>query len=207
MKAADVGGRQGFGPVRPEAHEPVFHADWERDAFALTIAMGASGLWPLDRGRFERESLPPAEYYGASYYEIWFAALEKLVNETGALSNPAPPARVLRADEVRPRLAAGGPTSRHGPAPRFDRGDIVRVRRGNPAHHTRVPAYVRGSVGTITALHGAHVFPDTNAHGGGEAPQPLYTVAFKATDLWGPDTTADEVCLDLFEPYLDGVTG
>ncbi|RPH59831.1 MAG: nitrile hydratase subunit beta, partial [Burkholderiales bacterium] len=31
----DLGGMHGFGPVRPESGEPVFHAEWERRAFAL----------------------------------------------------------------------------------------------------------------------------------------------------------------------------
>jgi len=25
----DMGGMQGFGPVLPDAHETLFHADWE----------------------------------------------------------------------------------------------------------------------------------------------------------------------------------
>ena len=36
--AQDMGGVDGFGPVRPEANEPVFHAEWERRAFALCFA-------------------------------------------------------------------------------------------------------------------------------------------------------------------------
>ena len=39
--AQDLGGMMGFGPVQPEAHEPVFHADWERRAFAITLASGS----------------------------------------------------------------------------------------------------------------------------------------------------------------------
>ena len=39
----DMGGMHGFGPVEPEPDEPVFHAEWERRAFALTLAMGANG--------------------------------------------------------------------------------------------------------------------------------------------------------------------
>ena len=31
----DMGGMQGFGPVQPEADEPVFHADWEARCLAL----------------------------------------------------------------------------------------------------------------------------------------------------------------------------
>ena len=33
----DLGGAQGHGPVIPEPNEPVFHADWEKRAFALTL--------------------------------------------------------------------------------------------------------------------------------------------------------------------------
>ena len=43
-----MGGQHGFGPVEPEPDEPVFHAEWERRAFALTLAMGATGEWNLD---------------------------------------------------------------------------------------------------------------------------------------------------------------
>lgn len=199
---ADLGGRHGFGPVRPEPDEPAFHADWERIAFALTLAMGASGPWTLDRSRYVRESLPPARYYAASYYEIWFAALERLVAECGVLAEDARPVARLERDAVRARMAAGTPTERPGPAPVFAPGQRVTVRPARPETHTRVPSYVRGRAGTVTAVHGAFVFPDTNAHGGGESPVPLYTVAFAARDLWGEDTTADEVRLDLFEPYL-----
>ncbi len=38
--AQDMGGMHGFGAVEPEPNEPVFHADWEKRAFALTLAMG-----------------------------------------------------------------------------------------------------------------------------------------------------------------------
>ena len=66
------------------------------------------------------------------------------------------------------------------------------------------PRYVRGRVGVIERLHGAHVFPDTHAHGRGEDPHPLYSVSFGAQELWGPDAQArDSVRLDLWEPYLE----
>jgi nitrile hydratase len=62
----DMGGAQGFGPVQPEVHEPVFHAAWERRALALTLAMGATGQWNIDMSRSRRESLPPADYLNCS---------------------------------------------------------------------------------------------------------------------------------------------
>ncbi len=56
----------------------------------------------------------------------------------------------------------------------------------------------------VERLHGAHVFPDVHARGGGEDPRHLYTVRFAARELWGPDAPEhDRVSLDLWEPYLE----
>ena len=61
----------------------------------------------------------------------------------------------------------------------------MRTAAVQPPHHTRLPGYARGKVGVIERIHGAHVFPDTNAQELGESPQWLYTVAFDAQELWG----------------------
>ena len=45
----DMGGMDGFGPVEIEKDEPIFHAEWERRAMALTVAMGFQGLWNIDK--------------------------------------------------------------------------------------------------------------------------------------------------------------
>ena len=50
--AQDLGGMMGFGPVVPEPVKPLFHANWEPRAFALTLAMGATGEWTIDMARF-----------------------------------------------------------------------------------------------------------------------------------------------------------
>src|SRR5947209_20204830 len=84
--AHDMGGLHGFGAVEPEPDEPVFHAEWERRAFALTLAMGMPGGWNIDMSRQARESLPPAEYLTMTYYEIWVAGLEKLMAERGLVA-------------------------------------------------------------------------------------------------------------------------
>lgn len=213
----DLGGHHGFGPVTPEKDEPLFHAPWERKALALTLAMGGTGTWSIDESRHARESLPPADYLSFSYYRIWLTALENLLsthglaskNElaAGHASDPARPVkRVLEAGKVAAALAAGGPCDRPPVAAAgFAIGDRVRSRLQNPATHTRLPAYATGRPGTIHAIHGTHVFPDTNAHGGGENPQWLYSVRFAATDLWGADTTASDVFIDMWEPYLERV--
>ena len=52
----DLGGMMGFGPVCPEANEPVFHGQWEKRALAITLASAALGEWNLDMGRHARES-------------------------------------------------------------------------------------------------------------------------------------------------------
>ena len=67
----DLGGRQGLGPISPvpEAEEPVFHTDWERRVFAMTLATGMLGQWNIDESRFARESQHPADYLRNSYYD------------------------------------------------------------------------------------------------------------------------------------------
>lgn len=215
--AHDMGGAMGFGPVVPEADEPAFHAEWERRAFAATIAMGFTGQWNIDMSRSAREDVPPGQYLGSSYYEVWFNALERLLIERGlatpeeitsghALVPPKPGIRAVPREGVAPALARGAPSLRDVSAPaRFAAGDRVRTVVMNPVHHTRLPRYARGKPGTVIALHGAHVFPDTHARGLGEQPQWLYTVEFSAQDLWGPQSTASSVCVDCWESYLEAV--
>ncbi len=218
----DMGGRFGDGPVTVDSEDaPVFKKDWHARALAVTLAAGALGQWNLDSSRHARERLSPRDYMRFSYYEKWIAALADLLVEKGIVtrdelragqaSGPAPDAlraRRLDAAAVAPTLRRGGPTDRAGPAPRFAPGERVRLRRARHAHipggHTRLPGYAGGQVATVLHSHGAHVFPDSNAHGLGEAPQPLYTVALRAADLWlAPEHPDDEVTFDAFEPYLE----
>jgi len=212
----DLGGAHGFGPVSPEPNQPVFHAEWEKRAFALVLAMGATGAWTLDMSRHARERIPPAEYLGSGYYEIWFAGLRRIVVECGLVSQDelasgrsAGPGRALprklSPETVPAVLAKGGPTERPATAAaKFKPGDRVRAKMMHPTGHTRVPRYVRGRAGRIASAYGAHVFPDASAAGQGEEPRWLYSVAFDAAELWGPAGRAgDEVLLDLFEPYLE----
>ncbi|ADZ69248.1 nitrile hydratase subunit beta [Polymorphum gilvum] len=215
--AQDLGGMMGFGPVQPEPHEPPFHAEWERRAFAITLAMGAAGSWSLDASRFARESLPPARYLTSSYYQIWLAGLERLLEERGlvgadeiatghALTPPKPVRRVLKAADVAATLGRGGPVDRPPTAPaRFAVGDAVLARNMHPEGHTRLPRYVRGRAGVVEAIHGCHVFPDSNAAGRGEQPSWLYGIAFRGRELWGEGTDPRLVVrVDLWEPYLEG---
>jgi nitrile hydratase len=88
--------------------------------------------------------------------------------------------------------------------PRFAVGQAVRAKKINPTNHTRLPRYARGNVGLVDCIHGAHVFPDGNAHFRGEKPQHLYSVRFSARELWGEAAAErDTVYIDLWEDYLE----
>jgi nitrile hydratase subunit beta len=211
--AHDCGGMMGYGPVTPEKNEPVFHEPWEARMFALMSAIGDVGGWTLDDDRAACESMHPGAYIATSYYEHWLNGIEILLAKHGLATaqemasgkaasqpkrvTPTPP------DGVWPAVTAPGSYERkvEGP-PLFKPGDRVRAKLLNPAHHTRLPRYLRGHVGEIVHWHGAHVFPDSNASGQGEDPRHLYTVRFRAADIWGKDTR-DMIHADLWEPYLE----
>lgn len=212
--AHDMGGMDGFGPVRPEIDEPVFHEPWHARAMALTVAMAAHRRWTLDAMRSARERLGAIRYLNLSYYERWILALTERMVATGLVTRGelasgtpegAPGTPPLRAEGVMPMLLRGGPTARELAAPpRFAPGDQVRTSRAAPAHHTRLPRYARGAQGVVVIAHGGHVFADTSAQGLGEAPQHLYAVRFAARALWGDrGDPRDSVTLDIWESLLD----
>jgi len=202
---ADLGGQNVRGAIVPEPEGELFHAPWEPRVMALVVAMGPTGLSNIDMNRAARETLP--NYRDLSYYEIWLAALEKLLLQKGVLGDAPPaPKQVLRADLVAAVIGKGSPAARApvGPA-RYALEDRVRTVAAQPEHHTRLPAYARGKVGVVERVHGAHVFPDTNAQGLGESPQWLYTVAFDEKELWGAQGPKQHstISVDAFEPYLE----
>jgi nitrile hydratase len=108
--------------------------------------------------------------------------------------------------EMVPAVVSTGASARvhEHVAPRFRPGDRVRIRNINPTTHTRLPAYVRGKLGTVEQDYGVFVFPDTHAHGKGEKPQHCYSVRFAARELWGSEASdRDTLRVDLFDDYMD----
>lgn len=217
----DMGGRIGDGPVVPDpADAPVFEHDWHARALAVTLACGSLGKWNIDVSRHARERLSPKDYTRFSYYEKWISALADLLVENGVLTREdlrgqgdAGPhvlaSRALKAEAVSAVLAKGGPANRDSDiAAAYRPGDRVKTRHpGGSAlvdgGHTRLPDYAAGACGEILLQHGAHVLPDSNAHGLGEMPEPLYAVAFKAGELWAhPEHPNDDIVLDLWQSYL-----
>jgi len=214
----DLGGMDNFGPVRPAADEPLFHAPWEGRVLALTLAAGALRRWNLDQMRFQREQLPPALYLSSSYYEIWTRSLETALVAAGLVTpdelatgrpegSPGEAAAVPWS-ALGPVLRRGGPTDREPAAPaRFGPGDAVRTRDVHPRGHTRLPRYARGVAGVVERVHGPHVYPDRHAATFGppfdQRPEWLYTVCFAATDLWDDAEPGGRVSIDAWEPYLE----
>jgi nitrile hydratase beta subunit len=197
----DMGGMDGFGPVMREEHEPVFHSRWEARLFGLLAACRRTGN--ADEFRHAIERIPAPRHLNSSYYERWLDALQILLIEKGMLSRdellargadpPIPAQAPMRLKPMPPRRARA----------RFRPGDPIVARNLNPAGHTRLPRYVRGKRGVVRRDWGIYAFPDTNAHGGGERPQHVYSVAFKARELWGASAASrDWVYIDLWEDYL-----
>lgn len=213
--AHDMGGMHGFGRVRDEPEDERFHGEWERRAFALTLACGGLGKWTIDEGRSSREHQPPAQYLANTYYEQWLHGLETLLVakglvtaeelRTGKAAGPKPEGvEPIGAGQVSRALQQGSPYTREtNQAPRFALGDRVRVRNDHPVSHTRAPRYVRGRTGTVVLHHGAHVYADASAKGERGVAHHLYNLAFDATELWGADAQGGAVHLDLWEPYLE----
>ena len=215
-----------------ENSEPTFKHEWHAKAWAITLAAGALGEWNLDVSRHYRECLPPKDYMNYSYYEKWLAGLTNLLvdkklvsieelkkfislvqknNSTEDLKeNVKLDKRTWLAKDVQKTLGWGGPSLRKTDiTPSHRIGDSVITLKYNPNEnviggHTRLPSYAMGCEGKIFSYNGTHVFPDKNAHGIGENPLPLYTVEFKASELWGlaAENGNDKIYLDLWEPYL-----
>lgn len=211
--AHDCGGMMGFGPVRAGSDEPVFHAPWEARMFALMMAVGDIGGWTLDEDRAACEAMEPGHYITSSYYEHWLSGLEQLLQKhalasageiaSGIAACEGKPVKPTAAEDVWTAVTAPGGYARDVAAqPLFRPGDKVRTRQMNPVHHTRLPRYLRGHVGEVIACHGAHVFPDSNSRGLGEDPRFLYTLRFRAADIWG-NGSRDLIHADLWEPYLE----
>lgn len=210
----DLGGMQGFGPVVAEPDEPVFHHEWERRAFAVTLALGMLGRWNLDMSRFARENRDPVDYLTSSYYELWHKGLERLAVDKGlvseeelragrALGSRDPSLVAPDAATAMKLLANSRGAKLDDPvAPRFAVGERVRVKNLNPPTHTRMPRYCRGKLGVVHLDHGVYVFPDTHALGLGPKPQHCYGVRFSAEELWG-EPRHDVVHLDLWDDYLE----
>ncbi len=125
----DMGGMQCYGPVLPEPNEPLFHAPWERRAMAVTVAMGATGMWNIDMSGSRAKACRRRYIFRPAITKSGFAALEAMLAQRGiavpgqvATGEPARPARVPDGEAMRAALARGGTDAARGNAPGTVRG-------------------------------------------------------------------------------------
>jgi nitrile hydratase len=215
----DMGGMHGFGRVVEPGSELAYHEAWEPRVFAIQMLVGVEGLGAGPGGRPVREEMEPADYLAASYYERWLYSAEQRLLRKGTIA-------AGEVEGVMERLAAGESVPEHNDAAmaermmadlravypmdappadvRFDPGQRVRVKRMHPAGHTRCPRYARGGLGVIESVRGADRLPDRAVYGEEVPPEPVYSVAFRSEELWGPsEETPWMVLLDLWDSYLD----
>ncbi|MEO8668447.1 MAG: nitrile hydratase subunit beta [Bauldia sp.] len=212
----DLGGRLGFGPIDVHEPEEQFHHDWEERTLAIIRAMTRPIPWSIDWFRYVRELIEPVDYLSRPYYDQWLQTYAAMMIDAGAASVEefaagqsltAPRAGMPAPMAPRDVAAATTRLSRFERAidaePAFAVSDRVRAKRESATGHTRLPGYARGRTGTVEAVRGAFVFPDTNMTDDGPA-KSLYTVRFAATELW-PEAAGrpDSVFVDLWESYLE----
>jgi nitrile hydratase len=204
----DMGGMHGFGPIDREEHGL---ADWERRVLWIQRLASRAASINGDALRYGIEQMHPADYLQASYFERWLTSNEYNLIQAGVLAEGELDTRVPPPTRWPTTVGAGPPPGEgiHVPAsaegtPRFAAGDSVIARNMNPAGHTRLPRYARGKRGVINRVYDPETLPDTNAHGLGKHPQPVYSVRFEARELWGDSAEPNSsVAIDLWECYLE----
>jgi len=206
----DLGGMHGFGKVWTTPEGTAFHSESEKRIFGVMMALMAGGWCDTDGFRADVEGLPLKIYARECFPWNYLAGMEKQLEERGLLmpgdleawakdgAKPAPwpdtPPKVMveRAEASLPG--------------RYRTGDVVRLISINQGGHTRLPRYLRGQIGTITAERGIFDFPDTLAARTGRRPQPVYTVEFRARDVWGKGAPEnDRLSAEVFQDYIASI--
>jgi nitrile hydratase subunit beta len=197
----DLGGKQGFGPVRHTPRAAVFHEEWEKRANALLAFAVKNGYLNMDEYRHAIERMEPRHYLAAGYYERAFTGVLTLLVEKGIVSLEELERRAGGTIPLARPSAPGRPNA--AKRERFAPGDRVRVKEDFIPGHIRMPAYIRGKTGTVVAESPAYPFPDAHAHGIHAEDEPTYEVAFRSHDLWPQGADAALVHADVFQSYLE----
>jgi nitrile hydratase len=197
----DLGGKQGFGPVRHTHDAQAFHEQWEVRVNSLYAHAVRRGLFNMDEYRHAIERMDPRHYLTASYYERSLTSLATLCVEKGLI-----PREELeqRAQGAFPLAMPSAPGRGNVPGREpFAIGDRVRVRLDSIAGHMRMPGYIRGKSGVVVGISPAYPFPDAHAHGVAAQDEPTYDVRFRSEDLWPGSSDPALVHVGVFESYLE----
>ena len=197
----DLGGKQGFGPVRYTHNATAFHAGWEVRANSLYAHAVRLGIINMDEYRHAIERMEPRHYLAASYFERSLTGLATLCVEKGVVG------REELEQRAQGRFPLAGPSApgRTNAATRqtFQPGDRVRVKCDYVPGHVRMPGYIRGKPGVVVGVSPPYPFPDAHAHGVEAQDEPTCDVRFRSEDLWHDAADAALVHVGVFESYLE----
>jgi nitrile hydratase beta subunit len=196
----DLGGKQGFGPIRYTHHASAFHADWDVRANSLYVFAVRRGIFNMDEYRHAIERMDPRHYLTASYYERSLTSLATLLVEKGVVTHAELEQRAGGRFPLATRSAPG--RSNAAQRERFVPGDRVRVRDDYVPGHVRMPGYIRGKAGIVVGESPAYPFPDAHAHGVAAEDEPTYDVRFRTEDLWPNAADRALVHVGVFQSYL-----
>ena len=200
----DLGGKQGFGPVRYTVNATVFHEPWEVRANSLYALAVRRGVFNMDEYRHAIERMNPRHYLSAGYYERSLTGLATLLVEKGVVTSDELEQRAGGYVPLASPSAIGRPN--HEAREEFAVGDRVRVRDEHVPGHCRMPGYVRGKTGIVVGVSPDYPFPDADAHGVIADHEPTYDVRFKSEDLWPSAADKALVHVGVFASYLERAT-
>jgi nitrile hydratase beta subunit len=199
----DLGGRQGFGPVRYTLNARAFHAPWEVRVNSLYAFAVRCGIFNMDEYRHAIERMEPRHYLTASYYERSLTSLATLLVEKGVVTREELEARARgRFPLAAPSAPGRTNVSAHE---HFQPGERVRVRADHVPGHVRMPGYIRGKTGVVVSESPAYPFPDAHAHGVEAQDEPTYDVRFNSEELWPGSADPASIYVAVFQSYLDRV--
>lgn len=200
----DLGGKQGFGPIRHTHDAQTFHAKWEVRVNSLYAHAVRRGIFNMDEYRHAIERMDPRHYLTASYYERSLTSLATLCVEKGLITREE---LENRAQGAFPLATPSAPGRSNTPSREsFAIGDRVRVRMDSVPGHMRMPGYIRGKAGVVVGISPAYPFPDAHAHGVAAEDEPTYDVRFRSEDLWPGSAEPALVHAGVFESYLERET-
>lgn len=194
----NLGGKQGFGPVRYKTINHVFRAAWEPRA----IAVYSMGLRPRlinrDKYRDAIERMEPRHYLSVSYYERLRAGFVTLCVEKG----------IVTREDLKKLAGGASPLSlpsAEGRVPResFEIGEKVHVKNEFVSGHVHMPGYIRGKIGVVVSVSPVYPCADAAAHDLQAQDEPTYDPRFRAANLFLQAAVKVNVHVGLFECYLE----
>ena len=185
-------------------------------------------FWTWAHLRQGAEGMHPFEYFRMRYYEKWLGGISGFFIDEGYITQAELDARTAEflqdSTKAKAPLPSGGDPAidtqvekylREGDSPKrplpapakFSVGDMVKIKHVSPAAHSRLPGNLIGHTAKVVKVYeGAFTYFFATGDGIG-TPMPVYSLAFKAEDLWDPSTTEPGVVYynDIFEAYVEAV--